>query len=141
MGEQRKWMLRSTRRSRHIGHTVNRLHSRLSFKTQGPTKGSAPSLKTKDPKPYEGDTLEELDDFLYAPWRFLRIPGSWDLAIPRLGTTLGEWLPLAVEDRSKLSDHKLWITTWIAVNMGSLSSSYPRPALSTGSCCGGFINP
>ena len=37
----------------------------MSFETQRAAKRPTPSLGTKDPKLYNGDTAEELDDFLY----------------------------------------------------------------------------
>ena len=46
-------------------YQTHRRQASLSFETQGTAKRSTPSLKTKDPKPYKGDTPEELDDFLY----------------------------------------------------------------------------
>ena len=43
---------------------THRRQASLSFETQGATKRSTPSLKTKDPIPYKGDTPEESNDFL-----------------------------------------------------------------------------
>ncbi len=46
-------------------YRARRRQASLSFETQGTAKRLTPSLKTKDPKPYKGETPEELDDFLY----------------------------------------------------------------------------
>ena len=54
---------------------THRRQALLSFEIQGTARRFTPSLKTKDPISYKGDTPEELNDFLYECERQFDIKG------------------------------------------------------------------
>ena len=75
----------------------------MSFETQWAAKRPTPSLKTKDPKLYKGDTPEELDDFLYECERQFDVKG-FQKEENREGVTLADSTAYEEETMKKFSN-------------------------------------